>query len=169
MSNLRFETLRMPAADPGPENPLPPLGSSRDIHSITTGEDIPPEMTRNMGYGRIPNIMPYAMQDGYTRIREERDFRTAVLENDILRATFLLEMGGRLWSLVLPTGQSGPAQRLVQRRGGVEHRHHWALTLDMFPAFCSPARNPGWHPCAAHVRMGADPPGPLSNRRLAPA
>jgi len=40
------------------------------------------------------------MQDGYTRRLHPREFRVAVLENEWLRATFLLELGGRLWSLV---------------------------------------------------------------------
>ena len=37
MSELRFETYRMPAADLGPENPLPPLVSKKDLHTIIAG------------------------------------------------------------------------------------------------------------------------------------
>lgn len=100
MSELRFETYRMPAADLGPENPLPPLANKEDVHATITGPDIPPEMARNMAYGHIPNVMPYTMQDGYTRTRQPRDFHAAILENETIKATFLLELGGRLWSLV---------------------------------------------------------------------
>jgi hypothetical protein len=66
-------------------------------HSVA---GIPEDMVRNIAYGRVPNVLPYTMQDGYNRVRTPREFRVAVLENEILRATFLLEYGGRLWSLV---------------------------------------------------------------------
>lgn len=71
MSELRFETYRMPSANLGPENPLPPLDG----------------------------CLPYRMQDNYDRVRKEREFNVVVLENERLRATFLMELGGRLWSL----------------------------------------------------------------------
>ena len=66
MSELKFTTYGMPAANLGPENPLPPL----DI------------------------CMPHRLQDGYGRERKERDFKVAVLENEYLKATFLMEYGG---------------------------------------------------------------------------
>jgi len=47
-----------PAARLGAENPLPPLDG----------------------------CMPHRLQDNYDRIKEEREFRVVVLENDILRA-----------------------------------------------------------------------------------
>ena len=72
MSELRIETLGMPAADLGPENPLPPLD----------------------------RCLPHRLQDDFDRIRKEREFKVVVLENEVLRATFLIELGGRLWSLV---------------------------------------------------------------------
>ncbi len=63
-------------------------------------------MRENMAYGLVSSPLPYSMQDGYTRERRSRDFRVAVLENEHLRATFLLELGGRLWSLVhKPSGR----------------------------------------------------------------
>jgi tetratricopeptide (TPR) repeat protein len=64
----------MPAAALGGRNPLPALGA----------------------WG----CMPHGEQNGYDRVREPRAFRVAVMENDRLRATFLLELGGRLWSLI---------------------------------------------------------------------
>ena len=41
MTTLRFETLTMPAADLGPENPLPPLGKTRDPHVVESIPGIP--------------------------------------------------------------------------------------------------------------------------------
>jgi hypothetical protein len=161
MSELRIDSWSMPAADLGPENPLPPLGSGRDLHGrIEASPDIPEEMLRNMGYGQVPSILPYTLQDGYTRHRHVRSFRVAVLENEILRATFLLEMGGRLWSLVhKPSGREllevnpvfQPANLALRNAwfsGGVEWNigltGHWPLTCS--PLFAPRVEGPDGTP-----------------------
>ncbi|MEA3440033.1 MAG: DUF5107 domain-containing protein [Chloroflexota bacterium] len=101
MSELRIETYSMPAAELGAESPLPPIRTGKELHEVANIDpDVPDEMRRNMAYGHIPYILPYTMQDGYSRQLQDRSFRVAVLENEHLRATFLLELGGRLWSLV---------------------------------------------------------------------
>ena len=106
MSELRIESWSMPGADLGPENPLPPLRPIREPHQITEAPGVSEEMVRNIAYGRVSNPLPYTVQDRYTRQLEPRQYRAAVLENEWLRATFLLELGGRLWSLVhKPTGR----------------------------------------------------------------
>ncbi|MDF1513863.1 MAG: DUF5107 domain-containing protein [Anaerolineae bacterium] len=67
---------------------------------------IPAEMLLIMAYGHVPNILPYTIQDGCTRELCARAFRGAVLKNEYLRATFLLEIDGRLWSLLhKPSGR----------------------------------------------------------------
>lgn len=119
MSELRVERYRMPAAHLGDENPLPPL----DI------------------------CMPHRLQDDYDRMREEREFKAVILENEILRATFLIELGGRLWSLfhkpsqrellyVNPVFQPGNlAIRNAWFSGGVE----WNIGVIGHTAYtCSP-------------------------------
>jgi hypothetical protein len=147
MSELRLETWTMPGADLGAENPLPPLHTSSDLHAVVTSADIPEDMQHNIAYGHVPNILPYTMQDNYNRRRRPRDFRVAVLENEFLRATFLLELGGRLWSLVhKPTGREllsvnpvfQPANLALRNAwfsGGVE----WNIgTIGHSPLTCSP-------------------------------
>lgn len=100
MSELRIQTWRMPAADLGPENPFPPLDFDRDSSQIKFSNDIPSEIVVNSSYGRISSRLPYSIQDGYSRELKPVEFKVAVLENHLLRATFLLDYGGRLWSLV---------------------------------------------------------------------
>jgi hypothetical protein len=147
MSELRIETWTMPSAGLGPENPLPPLASGRDLHVVESAPGIPEEMLRNMAYGHLPNSLPYTVQDGYTRQLQPKGFRVAVLENETLRATFLLELGGRLWSLVhKPSGREllyvnpvfQPANLALRNAwfsGGVE----WNIgTIGHSPFTCAP-------------------------------
>lgn len=119
MSELTIGTYTMPAAHLGPENPLPPLGK----------------------------CLPHRLQDDYDRTRTKREFKAVVLENEILRATFLIELGGRMWSLfhkpsdrellyVNPVFQPGNlAVRNAWFSGGVE----WNVAVRGHTAYtCSP-------------------------------
>ena len=49
--------------------------------------------------GRIHTILPYTDQDEYDRDIQTRSMDCAILENEYLKATFVLDLGGRLWSL----------------------------------------------------------------------
>ena len=44
-------------------------------------------------------MLPYLLQDDYSRELVPQETSVAVLENSYLRAVVLLEFGGRLWSL----------------------------------------------------------------------
>ena len=101
MSELRIERYEMPAASLGRENPLPDLDSIGDAHEkiVVDETTVTPEEARYMGWGRVHTILPYTIQDGYGRSRRTRAFKAAVLENENLKAVFLPELGGRLWSL----------------------------------------------------------------------
>lgn len=100
MSELRLDTWRLPAAEVGAENPLPPLDKPR-YQPLLSGKS---EDDPDAGY--VQDYLPYPVQDGYTRQRQPRDLKVAVLENETLRATFLLEYGGRMWSIVhKPSGR----------------------------------------------------------------
>jgi hypothetical protein len=102
MSHLRIEDWEMPAGDLGRLNPLPSLQLPKGPHGrqADVEEAIDSEEARYVRCGHVRGCLPYAKMYGYGRELRPRRFRTAVLENDCLRATFLLELGGRLWSLV---------------------------------------------------------------------
>nr|WP_307991828.1 DUF5107 domain-containing protein [uncultured Niameybacter sp.] len=51
------------------------------------------------GYGRCRSSYPYRQISTYSRQLEKKPVKTVVLENNYLRAVFLPELGGRLWSL----------------------------------------------------------------------
>jgi hypothetical protein len=68
MSELKIKTWSIPSADLGSENPLPPLLSNQELHIAQSVDPaVPGEIRQNMTYGHLPNILPYAMQDGYGR------------------------------------------------------------------------------------------------------
>lgn len=100
MTKLYLETKAILGADLGPENPLPPMGTLGEVQSVPAEPDIPDEVRRNIGYGLRSSPLPYTMQDGYGRDKHEKTIKTIVMENEFLKATFLPEYGGRLWSLV---------------------------------------------------------------------
>src|SRR3954470_1192439 len=100
MNELTIASLVMPAAQLGGENPLTPLHGYATASAASGAPDAEPQSMEYPDRGQEASILPYRLQDQYDRKRAPRAFKTAVLENDHLRATFLLELGGRLWSLV---------------------------------------------------------------------
>ena len=99
-STLKFEPYAMPAASLGACNPLPDFGAKTDIHAELKFDDSVPERERRFfTYGKVNGILPYLFQDNYDRVKRERAFKAAILENEYLKAVFMPEIGGRLWSL----------------------------------------------------------------------
>lgn len=100
MTSIRMEPWTMPAADIGALNPLPDIQTVQYVHSgITVSPRVSEEEKQYIGYGMVSSILPYQIQDGYTRERKMRTFHAVVLENARLKVVFLPEKGGRLWSL----------------------------------------------------------------------
>jgi tetratricopeptide (TPR) repeat protein len=131
MPTLRLDTYSMPSANLGRPSPLPAL---RPYTSASSG-------------GFSGTYLPYRTQDGYDRNKTPQEHRVAVLENDRLKAVFLLNLGGRLWSLyhkpskreLLETNPVFQPANLAIRNawfsGGVE----WNVSLlGHCPFTCSP-------------------------------
>ena len=127
LSCLTLSTLTLPTAVLGPDNLLPPLGSGADLHArVEVGVGIDDEMRANLRYGHVPSIAPYLLQDDYGRERVPTDHPVAILENDHLRATFLLSAGGRLWSLWHKrTGRELLYSNAVIQPGNLALRNAW--------------------------------------------
>lgn len=148
MQSLRIDTLVMPAASLGGENPLPML--TPRLSATAAGEadaSVPAEDRRYLGYGLDAGWLPHRGQDDYTRQRRNREFVAIVLENEVLRATFLPEVGGRLWSLVhKPTGRDLVFANPVFQPGNLAVRGAWvtggiewnACVYGHAPHTCSP-------------------------------
>ena len=78
MSELRFESLTMPAVTLGPENPLPHFLVRQDAHDqVAVDPAVPEEIRRHIGYGRVDGCLPYGLQDNYDRTRRPAGQRNA--------------------------------------------------------------------------------------------
>lgn len=138
---IQLTTIDLPATPPG--TPGPPLladghGRSLDADARLLLEVGPDHVERPA------SLLPWRLQSGYDRDPVTTPTRVAVLDNGRLRATFLLDWGGRLWNLVdLATGRdvlmqpdslqlANLALRDAWFSGGVEWNlgitGHWALT-----------------------------------------
>ena len=98
MSELRFEWKNMLAADLGEESCVPDLLGERILqNSLKFYLDETDEIYE--GYGKVADSYPYRQRNNYKRQLKEKQIRTAVLENNQLKAVFLPGYGGRLWEL----------------------------------------------------------------------
>ena len=101
MSELKLETYSMPSASlsktPNPLPKLVPLRATPWPAKATKG--IIGDDDKYYNYGCPAPLLPYLEQDKYDRSYKPRNFKSVVLENEFLKAVFLPEVGGKLWSL----------------------------------------------------------------------
>ncbi|WP_309127275.1 DUF5107 domain-containing protein [Microbacterium sp.] len=145
-ASLTIAQRTLPTAPVGAPNPLPAVTSMPQAPYEAGTDGLPEEIAANLRYGQVTSIHPYLLQDGYSRKRTEAPMRVAVLENELLRAEFALDLGGRLMRLLdKTTGRDlvyrnaifQPANLALRNAwfsGGVEWnigmRGHWPLTCD---------------------------------------
>lgn len=96
---IRIEDRIIPSADLGVENPLPDLKGSLSKIFFKNGPNMSEEDRENLNLGFVSTILPYTIQNNYNRELKDKTYQTVVLENKYLKATFIPELGGRLWSL----------------------------------------------------------------------
>lgn len=100
MSECYSSAYICPGAELGKVNPLPDIKNISYIHAgIEMTQAVPEDCRQYINQGMISTLLPYQQQDGYNRSRQHKVFHSVVLENGFLKAVFLPELGGRLWSL----------------------------------------------------------------------
>ncbi len=98
MSQLRVEKHEISATSLGLKSPFPPLKPLEQF-TLRIDPNVPVEDREYINHGLDAGILPYRLQNGYDRNKKPGSFKVIVLENDILRAEFLPQLGGCLRSL----------------------------------------------------------------------
>ena len=97
--SIKTGHLTIPGSPITGHNPLP-LFRDRDRNkSPKSNGTLSKEELELFGYEASFRILPYTMQDRYSRKKQTMTLNTIILENQYLRAEFLPEYGGRLYSL----------------------------------------------------------------------
>ena len=95
---LAFETIYLLSEELGGESCLPDFTAPDRVPFFRCDLSVPERLSRHFGQGFRAGMLPYRVQESYSRGRmRPRAYRAAVLENECLRAVFLPELGGRLW------------------------------------------------------------------------
>ena len=96
--SLTVHSVILPSAKFNGESTLPSLYEMSNVQHLAESRlDEDDELF--VGYGGLPSIFPYRMQDLYDRSDIPTEYIGVTLENKYLKALFLPELGGRLWSL----------------------------------------------------------------------
>ncbi len=126
MTVVRIETLTIPGAPLGGENPLPFFRDAQADLPVRALPSVPAAKREGFGAQAGFRVLPYRMQDDYGRARAPLDLKALVLENDFLTATFLPELGGRLYSLLhRPSSRELLARNPVFQPANLAIRNAW--------------------------------------------
>ncbi len=105
MATLSVNRTMMPAVKLGDENPLPIFRAADPNMEFPADETVPEDFMKYIGWQTGYRVLPYRMQDSYSRELKPREMTVITIENEHIRASFLPELGGRMSSLVdLATG-----------------------------------------------------------------
>ena len=85
MNTLRFEKFKIKGANFGEMSCLPDIKNDDYIRAtLTVLPEVTSEESKHMGKGMIPTLLPYRIQSGYDRSREDLEFDAAILD-EVLR------------------------------------------------------------------------------------
>ena len=146
--SVKVKIMTIPGAPLEGQNPLPMFHKRKVAQSNISGE-FPHWLKENMGVRE--RILPYKVQDRYSRKRLPLKMKTIEMENEYLKAVFWPENGGKLYSLYdkvqkrellmsNPVYQPGNlAIRNAWLSGGIEWNfgnigHHYFTCDDVFAA-----------------------------------
>ncbi|MBP1755464.1 MAG: hypothetical protein H6Q59_1862 [Firmicutes bacterium] len=124
-TQLQFTKIRMKISKLGQEASLPDIfwdkqGKGEIKSNLSEYDEI------YEGYGLVNSAYPYRQFNTYNRKLQEEEVSVAILENAFLKATFLPDYGGRLWSLVdKETGRNLLYTNDVIRPSNLALRNAW--------------------------------------------
>jgi hypothetical protein len=81
---VKVEYMEIMAADMGKPNPLPDIKNVQYIHAgFEVTENVSEKEKQYLGKGMIQTVLPYMIQDGYTRDKRLQKIKTIVLKMSI--------------------------------------------------------------------------------------
>ena len=99
MTDFRIENLTMPSTDFNGVSSLPAIAEKMRISAMQDVFELHEDDELFVNYGMVDYVFPYQAQDNYTRELTDKEQVTVVLENDYLKAKFMPQFGGKLYSL----------------------------------------------------------------------
>ena len=93
---MKTEIITIPGAEITGVNPLPKFREKK-ARLPKCGDSMTEELKKDLGAN--VKVLPYLMQDRYSREKTPLKIKVCILENDYLKAVFMPEYGGRLYSL----------------------------------------------------------------------
>lgn len=96
---LKFEKITLDSTNLGCGSTIPDIQKPSAVPFFICDESVGEGEGGTFGTGMVASTLPYTMQNMYDRKFEQRQYDAAILENEYLRAEFIPELGGRLWSL----------------------------------------------------------------------
>ncbi|MDD5728476.1 MAG: DUF5107 domain-containing protein [Victivallales bacterium] len=96
MTELYFEKKTLTGPRLGAPSVFPAM---KDAIKTTFHAELGEDDNLFIGYGMLPDPLPYTMLADYETAPEKQDFDGVVLENEFLKALIIPQLGGRLWSL----------------------------------------------------------------------
>ncbi len=99
-ATLQFRKINIRSANFNGLSSLPPIATKLSLSDITDKFNLDEDDGLFINYGGEESAYPYVYQDMYDRSLIEKQFDCAVLENDYIKATFMPQFGGKLWSLI---------------------------------------------------------------------
>ena len=97
--NLFMDTVTLPGCLVQGENPQPYFRAVNPDRAVLAEPTLNTTERERYGTGCGDRVLPYGMQDAYTRADAPVTLQTIVMENAHLKAVFLPAYGGKLWSL----------------------------------------------------------------------
>lgn len=96
---ISFEKITLMSSNLGKPNNIPDITPTKSPLWFTHDESVSEKESELFGVGMISTILPYKLNNLYDRNIKPLEYSAAILENENLKAVFLPELGGRLWSL----------------------------------------------------------------------
>ena len=96
---LTFTKIKLKSNNLGTESLVPDFKGGGSVPNFKYKNGFTPDMLKGFNQGMVEGVLPYTLQNGFDRDFKIREYDAVVLENEYLKATFLVGLGGRLWSL----------------------------------------------------------------------